>query len=240
MQAEASPTSRRDWFAQSAALLVSSTAAAMITTPVFAAEDVVIPTKNFVDPLGMFAVTVPESFFVLRRQNKGDLPNAKTGQGRRGSSIFTAGNMAKAEIIAVERFPTKLLLEEYGIDATGDLDHFSSLGNAKSIANLINLRRDRDKPNGAAKITDIESASYSQNDKILTFTMKQEIDVQKPELLMETYGVDRLFRITTAKASLEATDGNMMAVFASALESDFNGPDGAALKQVVDSFVVTN
>jgi hypothetical protein len=70
--------------------------------------------------------------------------------------------------------------------------------------------------------------------------LKSEIEVQKPELLMEQYGVDRLYRITTAKASLEANDGNIMAVFASALETDFNGPDGVALQQTVDSFVATD
>ena len=54
----------------------------------------------FEDPL--FSVRVPKTFFTLRRTQKGDLPDAKTGKGRRGSSIFTAGNMAKAEVIAVE------------------------------------------------------------------------------------------------------------------------------------------
>jgi hypothetical protein len=68
------------------------------------AEDVVgaeqLEMKTFEDPL--FAVSVPKSFFTLRRTQKGDLPDAITGKGRRGSSIFTAGNMAKAEVIAVE------------------------------------------------------------------------------------------------------------------------------------------
>lgn len=56
--------------------------------------------KVFIDPL--FSLSVPTNFFTLRRTQKGDLPDAKTGKGRRGSSIFTAGNMAKAEVIAVE------------------------------------------------------------------------------------------------------------------------------------------
>ena len=68
------------------------------------AEDLTIASraemKFFEDPL--FVVSVPKSFFTLRRTQKGDLPDAKTGKGRRGSSIFTAGNMAKAEVIAVE------------------------------------------------------------------------------------------------------------------------------------------
>lgn len=56
--------------------------------------------KSFEDPL--FSLSVPKGFFTLRRTQKGDLPDSKTGSGRRGSSIFTAGNMAKAEVIAVE------------------------------------------------------------------------------------------------------------------------------------------
>ena len=62
-----------------------------------------IEMKEFVDPYGLFAINVPNGFYTLRRKAKGDLPDEKTGKGRRGSSIFTAGNMAKAEIIAVER-----------------------------------------------------------------------------------------------------------------------------------------
>ena len=82
-----------------------------------------------------------------------------------------------------------------------------------------------------------ESVKLSDDNKELTFAIKAEIEVQKPELLMETYGVDRLFRVTLGKVSLRSNDGNIMAVFASALESDFKGPDGTALQETVDSFV---
>lgn len=59
-----------------------------------------VEMKLFEDPL--FKLSVPSNFFTLRRTQKGDLPDSKTGKGRRGSSIFTAGNMGKAEIISVE------------------------------------------------------------------------------------------------------------------------------------------
>ena len=49
-----------------------------------------------------------------------------------------------------------------------------------------------------------------------------------------------LFRTTVAKATLTSNDGNMMAVFASALDQDFAGADGVALQKAVDSFVATN
>lgn len=234
-----------------------------------------VEMKDFVDPVGYFSIRVPKNFFTLRRSAKGDLPDAKTGQGRRGSSIFSAGDMAKAEVVAIERyetlviifayvllfaisilkcspcfhfyylifassFPTRVLLEENGIEATGDLSTFPALGKPKSVATLLNLRRERDKPSQSKTILIEDSVSVSPDGKVLSFKLKNEIDVQKPELLMEQYGVSELFRVTLAKATLQSNDGNLMAVFASALEQDFNGPDGVALQETVDSFTVTD
>mmetsp|Transcript_68 Transcript_68/g.90 ORF Transcript_68/g.90 Transcript_68/m.90 type:complete len:273 (+) Transcript_68:71-889(+) len=223
---------RRDVFGA-----ITITTSGIIAPSIVSADESVstIEMKNFIDPVGYFAISIPKNFFTLRRTSKGDLPDPKTGMGRRGSSIFTAGEMSKAELVAVERYPTKVLLEENGIDASGDLSSFQSFGKPDAIANLINLHREKDKP-GQSK-TEITSASYSPDSKMLFFSLKSEIDVQKPELLMESYGLSRLFRITTAKASLNSNDGNMLVVFASALEKDFEGPDGVALQQSVDSFI---
>ena len=86
----------------------------------------------------------------------------------------------------------------------------------------------------------MESVKVSPDGKELSFKLTTEIEVQKPELLLEQYGVSKLFRITVAKATLNSNDGNIMAVFASALEQDFNnGVDGPALQESVDSFVAT-
>lgn len=57
---------------------------------------------------------------------------------------------------------------------------------------------------------------------------------------MEQMGVSELFRTTVAKATLSSKDGQLMAVFASALDQDFGGPDGVALKKAVDSFVAVD
>eukprot|EP00523_Entomoneis_sp_CCMP467_P006306 CAMPEP_0168734438 /NCGR_PEP_ID=MMETSP0724-20121128/8814_1 /TAXON_ID=265536 /ORGANISM="Amphiprora sp., Strain CCMP467" /LENGTH=322 /DNA_ID=CAMNT_0008781543 /DNA_START=60 /DNA_END=1028 /DNA_ORIENTATION=+ len=196
--------------------------------------------KEFFDPYGLFSIQVPEGFYTLRRKAKGDLPDEKTGKGRRGSSIFTAGNMAKAEVVAVERFPTRVLLEENGIEATGSLSTFPDIGDAATVAKLINLRREKDKPGNSNTFLEPASVKVSADGKELNFKLRTEIDVQKPELLMEEYGVSQLFRVTAAKASLNANDGNLLAVFASALETDFNSPDGLALQRTVDSFQAMN
>lgn len=202
------------------------------------AEDQLLEMKDFVDPQGLFSLSVPKNFYTLRRTQKGDLPDAKTGKGRRGSSIFTAGNMAKAEVVAVERFPTRVLLEENGIDASGDLSTFNAIGEPKAVASLLILRREKDSQFQGAKTLD--DVKISDDGKELTFRLKTEIEVQKPELLLEQYGISQLFRITLAKATLASNDGNIMAVFASALEQDFNnGVDGPALEQTVKSFIAT-
>jgi hypothetical protein len=67
-------------------------------------DDIAVEMKTFIDPEGLFALKIPKRFFSIRRTNKGDLPNESTGSGRRGSSIFNAGDLAKAEVLAVERY----------------------------------------------------------------------------------------------------------------------------------------
>lgn len=229
---------RRNWL-QGLAVAAGSS---LVASPLMArAEDAVVTPlemKEFVDPAGLFSLRVPKGFYTLRRTQKGDLPDAKTGKGRRGSSIFTAGNMAKAEVVAVERFPTRVLLEENGIQATGDLSTFPAIGDAKAIASLITLRREKDSPVSGARTMD--AVDVSPDGKTLTFRLRTEIEVQKPELLLEQMGVSQLFRITVAKATLNSEDGNIMAIFASALEQDFtNGVDGPALEDTVQSFQAT-
>jgi hypothetical protein len=149
-----------------------------------------------------------------------------------GCSVFTLDTDAPPYLY---RFPARVLLEENGIDASGDLSTFDKIGKATAIAKLIVLRRERDKPGQSN--TQVVDAQISENGKLLTFQLRAEIDVQKPELLMEQSGIDRLFRITVAKASLDSNDGQILAVFASALEQDYLGPDGKALQTAVESFV---
>lgn len=252
-------TSRRNWLVSASlnVLLaqstiaraddITSTVAATVTvadaeTTTAAAASLVpapLDMKEFVDPAGLFSLRVPVGFFTLRRTSKGDLPDSKTGKGRRGSSIFSAGNMAKAEVVAVERFPTRVLLEENGIEATGDLSTFPAIGNPKAVANLIVLRREKDTQNTVGKKI-IDNVGITDDGKELKFRLKTEIDVQKPELLLEQTGLSQLFRITLAKVTLDSNDGNIMAIFASALEQDFtNGVDGPALEETVNSFQAT-
>jgi|EP00979_Chaetoceros_neogracilis_P001387 hypothetical protein len=219
--------------------IASAVVASVPAPPALAAESVASPVemKTFVDPKGLFALNIPKRFFAIRRTAKGDLPDEKTGKGRRGSSIFTAGDLAKTEVIAVERFPTFALLADEGITPIGDLGTFPSIGDPTAVANLIALRRDKDKPGQARTLIMPNSVSVSEDGKSLFFKLTTDIDVQKPELLLEQTGVSELIRITLAKATLTSADGQMMAVFASALQQDFDGDDGVALNDAVASFV---
>ncbi|KAL7444104.1 hypothetical protein ACHAXH_009950 [Discostella pseudostelligera] len=205
------------------------------------ASSVPVPAmKRFVDNANpsYFVIDVPQRFFTIRRSAKGDLPDAQTGQGRRGGTIFTAGDMSKAEVVAVERFPVRNLLEEEGYAASGDLSTFSSIGDPVAIATLLLRRREKDKPGTQnTAVLNRESVQLSPDGRTLTFTLRQEINVQKPELLMEEMGVSELFRTTLAKATLASGDGQLMAVYASALDQDLAGPDGVALRMTVDSFL---
>lgn len=85
---------------------------------------------------------------------------------------------------------------------------FPALGQANAIASLIVARREKESINqGTRKIEDV---SVSPDGKQLAFRLRTEIEVQKPELLKEQFGVSQLFRITVAKASLESSDGNIL------------------------------
>ena len=106
------------------------------------------------------------------------------------------------------------------------------------MAELLAQRRDKDKSgsNSSKSRLDRDSVRVSEDGRTLTFQVRIQIDVQKPELLMEQMGVSELYRVTVARATLEAGDGNLMAAFGSALQQDFDGPDGEALRRSVDSF----
>lgn len=131
------------------------------------------------------------------------------------------------------------MLQENGIEATGDLSTFPGLGESSAIASLIVARRDKGSATTNTQLIP-DSLFLSEDGKELRFRLRTEIEVQKPELLMEQYGVSALYRVTSAKATLRSNDGYLVAVFASALERDYMGPDGVALEQSVSSFEVTD
>ena len=179
-----------------------------------------------------FSIEIPSEFYVLKRKAKGDLPDG-SGNGRRGATVFTAGQMERASVVAVERFPVKSLLDEASISSKGDLSTFETIGiSAGNFADLLNERREKER-NSKAKAVVIEGTASFPAPGELRFRLRSDINVQKPDLLLEQQGVRELVRYTDAKALL--VRGEMFVVYASAL-AQYDNVDGALLRQAVDSF----
>lgn len=202
-----------------------------------------VEMKSFLDPMGFFSIRVPKIFYILRRSAKGDLPDA-SGKGRRGASIFTAGNLAKSEVVAVERFPVRVLLEDEGIRADGDISTFPAIAQPLTVATLLTQRRERERGGGAGGLSSTrtkliqDSVKMSEDGRTLMFDLRTAVEVQKPELQQEMTGRSELVRITFARAELRSGDGNLMVCYASGLETDMEGPDGPALRDTIDSFAI--
>ena len=62
-----------------------------------------VKLRTYVDPL--FDLTFPKDWFAIRRTIDGDIV-------RRGGVIFSAGNLRTAEVVTVELFKVKELLEQ--------------------------------------------------------------------------------------------------------------------------------
>mmetsp|Transcript_18618 Transcript_18618/g.43154 ORF Transcript_18618/g.43154 Transcript_18618/m.43154 type:complete len:170 (-) Transcript_18618:122-631(-) len=137
---------------------------------------------------------------------------------------------------APSRFPTRYLLEDYNVEAPMDMSTFPKLGSPEAIANLLTLRRESERP-GESDSDEIIEPRYSEDGKELRYKVRTVIKVQKPDMMMEMYGVTELVRITDVKASLKVNDGYIMAVFVGGPEKEFQGPDGVALHAIVESFV---
>ncbi len=214
--------------------------AAYISRPAFA--EVGVNSRVFTDKdEGLFSLTLPNGYYALRRTVKGDLPDAN-GRGRRGATIFTAGDMKKASVVAVEKLPVKALLDEAGIDSSGDLSTFKKIGiDAGKVANLLNERRERERGQGQGRAKTLvvtDPAPVFASDSTLSFSLRTDIDVQKPDLLMEQEGVSELVRLTFAKA-IVAKDGSLFIIYAGGLKQYMTGAsddEGRRLQEAVDTF----
>jgi hypothetical protein len=91
----------------------ASMGSATTTTTTTNHNNNIVEMKLFIDPLQLFQVSIPARYYVVRRTAAGDLPDEKTGKGRRGSSIFTAGDLAKTEVISIERYVVRTSLIYY-------------------------------------------------------------------------------------------------------------------------------
>lgn len=133
-------------------------------------------------------------------------------------------------------------MEENGIAATGNLSTVAGLGTPAAVAKLIAAHRDvaaaAASPSGSTTYqVDPESIRVSPDEREISFVLSTRIDVQKPELLLEQMGVSELYRFTAVRALILPPDDDpfMMAIFGSALQQDWLGPDGTAIRTAVQS-----
>ncbi|CAM9837493.1 unnamed protein product [Discosporangium mesarthrocarpum] len=180
---------------------------------------------NFSDSRGLFSCQLPTSF--LRAERNKD---------KRGT-VFVAGDYNKAEIVSVQLLSASKLLSDAGIPPLGDLTTWKGVGSAERVAELLKARRDQDAAGVTAQESEVIRGTASIKGDTLEFLLKSPIKVQRPDLLMEQRGVSELYRNTYARAIMRG-DGTFFIVWAGALNTDWEGEDGAKdlLHGVVDSF----
>lgn len=142
-------------------------------------------------------------------------------------------------MIAVERFPVRRLLSDAGIsDAgisdAGDLSTFSGIKKpANKIAELRNARREKERGGQGRSRTNVLAGSDFPDDKTVRFSLRTEVEVQKPDLLLEQMGSAELIRFTLAKGVIK--DDQLYVFYGSALKKWWDEGDEAALQKALDS-----
>ena len=121
-----------------------------------------------------------------------------------------------------------------GVQAIGPLNTFSDLGESNAIINLLVQYRNMPNTQLIPNTIILSPDGYE-----LSCMVRTKIDVQKPELLHEQYGIYELYRITSIKLSLRSNDGYIVCVLGSALETDwYNTTDGIAIQNAITSCTV--
>ena len=189
------------------------------------------PLIQYKDPLGLFALALPKGWFKIRPTAEGDLPDFK-GRGRRGSRIFSSGEISNPyapKVLSVERFPVRVLLEDAGV--TGDIDEnmlqtWPSVGKGETLAAIIINRRDAESiANGKSMLTRLVPGSVSMSDSTLTFRATTEVPVTRPEILEEQTGRREIRRISYFRGELRPGE-----TVASAAPKPTQGEELAAAK----------
>jgi hypothetical protein len=74
------------------------------------------------------------------------------------------------------------MLEDEGYQPSGDLSTFTGLGDPVAVATLLIRRREKDKPGTQNEaVLDRNSVVVSPDSKTMTFSLRQQINVQKTE-----------------------------------------------------------
>mmetsp|Transcript_17911 Transcript_17911/g.55083 ORF Transcript_17911/g.55083 Transcript_17911/m.55083 type:complete len:288 (-) Transcript_17911:21-884(-) len=196
------------------------------------------PLRTYVDPL--FDLTFPKDWFAIRRTIDGDIV-------RRGGVIFSAGNLRTAEVVTVELFKVKELLDQ--AEATpyfpdGRIKKWNDLGKDTALAQYVCERRDGE-ATAAARKQQVQARAST----FVPGTLSVAGDVLQLDILTNiggttmrvgeagteqmTPGIKRLQR---ARLTLLPGGEEVMGVVAGCLDDFWASGEDAVLKDVVASF----
>jgi hypothetical protein len=220
------------------------------------------PLLEYKDPLGLFAISLPKGWFKIRPTAEGDLPDSQ-GRGRRGSRIFSAGEISNPyspKVLSVERFPVRNLLQDAGV--TSDLDEarlgtWPTVGKGETLAEILLNRRDAETiANGKSLLTRMVPGSVVVTNTTLVFKAVTDVPVTRPEILEEQTGRREIRRVSFFRGELRAgetvasraaiTDMDtsptaiITALWTSIAEADLEDLGGfeTVVRDIQDSFVV--
>lgn len=226
-------TAMQPWISRRAA--VSSL---LVPAPSLAAVKSTEPT-TFRDP--SFELTYPGDYFAIRRTISGDVV-------RRGGVIFTAGNLGRAEVVTVERFPVQDLLIQ--ADATsffpqGSIKKWSDIGTRQALAEYVCERRDNEANLASKGAAPKARTSVPIDGSIRVDDTNLQVDVLTTigatEMRVGESGAKAatpsIRRIQRARLVLLPGGKTVMAVWAGCLDDGWNSGEGEVLSEVVASFV---
>eukprot|EP00616_Rhizochromulina_sp_CCMP1243_P003952 CAMPEP_0118981064 /NCGR_PEP_ID=MMETSP1173-20130426/29758_1 /TAXON_ID=1034831 /ORGANISM="Rhizochromulina marina cf, Strain CCMP1243" /LENGTH=260 /DNA_ID=CAMNT_0006931459 /DNA_START=68 /DNA_END=847 /DNA_ORIENTATION=- len=168
---------------------------------------------SFEDPLGMFRVSLPPKWYKVRPKDKGDLPDAR-GKGRRGSRIFSAGDLSNQfapKILSVERLPVATLLGDAGVILKPEdgpvASAWTEVGRPQAVAGLlVNRRDDESTAMGKGMVSRLVEDSVKIEEGFLTFVTVTDIPVSRPEILEEETGKREIRRYSIYRGFLRPNE----------------------------------
>jgi len=138
---------------------------------------------------------------------------------------------------SVEKVSLSDIFAENGVEAGGydTLKTWKDVGTDKGVSELLATHREYTGSQGKKQPFTVNEASVKSNGKTFEFEFDIELKVQRPDLLQKETGKSKLIRRTVAKAVL-LPEGNMMIMWGSAIENDFDAGYGDLLRNCVYSF----
>lgn len=212
MNLESSAVSRRSFL--SAPPLLVAAAIGVGSTVGLPEGSSALDVLPYADSRGYFEINMPVSYTKAERD----------GSASNKGVIFVGGNFFTAEIIGIAVLSAAQVLKESGFEVADNVRTWESFGKPAAVARLLAQLRDSGNPTTGESV--VLDDTIEQKGDTLTFMIKTPIKVMKPDQLEAEKGVRELYRLTYAKGIMRG-DGTFLLCWAGALNTDWEGPDGA-------------